>query len=270
MRDSSPSRFQPVAGSSEANSGDGSRACRYALSVARTPGRLRLPRNVARLERGDERRNEPLAPPSAAAQERIAVHLGEEHRIEPFQLERHVYLDGPRLESQLISWDPGKASFQCLRCPGYVFGTEEITEEMIDFTLLWDDGVKPFLAGARTDEERREIARAYRAGELTAEVLRPWRRKQRRKPAAPRPSVEHRRQRVQAWMLGRYGERGVLARVLEDAIQLWREQPCEWARISDLAPVESTLRRYWQQIPDDQVAAAKAAYQARRAIDARS
>jgi len=229
--------------------------------VAPKRGKSSLPRNVASLRRGDERGNDELQAPSAAAQEVIAAHLAE-HGIRALRLARHVYLGGERLESQLISWNPAKASFHCLRCPGFVFGTGEVTEQMVDSTLLWDEGVRPFLAAARTDEERREIARAYRSGELQRELLRPLRRRQRRRPAAARPSVEHRRHSVQAWMLARYRLRGVLARVIEDAIQLWRTQPKEWAKLSDRAPVESTLRRYWQLIPDEQVAAAKATYHA--------
>jgi len=201
-----------------------------------------------------------LAAPSARAQERIRAHLAE-HGIRGFRIEMHVYLGGPHLDSQLISWDPARASFRCERCKGRVFDTGEITADQIALAQMFDSGVQPFLVGPRTAAERDEITRRYLSGELSSAVLQASRKvARRRRVKGARPTVEHRRARVQEWLLERFVVHGVFERVLEEALLLQREAPQEWEQVCDVQRAASTLRRDWQQIDDERVERAKRAH----------
>ena len=206
-----------------------------------------------------------LPAPSRQAQELIGRHLAEEHDIRRFRLDEHVYLGGKRRPSQHISWDPARASFHCDLCPHVVFSTGEVTPEQVTLAQQFDRALDPFLVGARTQKERDEITRRYLGGELSAAVLEVARKTSRRRPVKQaRPAVEHRKARVQAWMLAEYAERGVFERVFEEALRLQREHPERWAEVCDLQRADSTLRRYWQQIDDDKVEAARRAFERRR------
>jgi hypothetical protein len=241
----------------------GSRANRYALSVANKPGKVPLPRNVAGLEPGNERRIDRLAPPSAAAQELIAAHLAG-HGISPFRLGEHVHLGGQRPASQLISWDPGRASFRCQRCPGRVFHSGEISEAMVERAVVFDQGLQPFLLGLTDQKDRREMARRYLVGDANRERLRQLRGADARRRAArgSRPNVEARRAPVQAWLLARVRELGVLERALDLAEQLQHEDPVAWRELCDRLPSRETMRDWWQDLDPRE---RQAAFQAGRA-----
>src|SRR4051794_9068766 len=104
---------------------------------------------------GDEEVVEPverLAPPSRRAQRVAAEHL-RWHGIERFRLAEHVYLGGERAESQVLSWNPAKATFRCGRCETIV-GTGEITEEIVRRAQLFDPVLRSSLAGLRDQAER--------------------------------------------------------------------------------------------------------------------
>jgi hypothetical protein len=140
------------------------------------------------------------------------------------------------------------------------YATGEITPERIELTQLFDERLKPFLTGARNPADRDEITRRYLDGSLGEALLEVAMKKKRRQPAAPRPSVEHRRKRVQEWMLSRYAERGVLARVIEEATLMQNEEIDRWMEIAGARLQPSSLQRYWQLIDDDRVEQAKAEY----------
>lgn len=203
------------------------------------------------------------APPREAALV-AAEHLQRAHGVSGFMVGEHVYLGGPRRDGQLLLWNPALASFACQVC-GRVISTGVITEERLFRARLHAPGLRPFLVFARTPYEREAVTRAFLRGELGEELLRPVLKRARRKPAAARPSVEHRYRRVQAWMLERYSMLGVKQRVIEEALRLQLEDRDAWALIAARPLSESTLNRYWRTIPDGRVAAAKALYQARRA-----
>ena len=206
-----------------------------------------------------------LPPPGAPAQTVMADHLRDEHGIAPFSVERHVYLGGgTRTEEQHLTWDPGRASFHCDLCPGYVFWTGVITDEMVARAQLFNRALDPFLSGARSLEERDEITRRYLAGDLSHAIVEVSRKADRRRaPKQARPTVEHRRAKVQRWMLEEYSRRGVLERVIEEALRLQHAEPARWAEICDVPRADSSLRRDWQQIDDDEVEAAKRAFERR-------
>jgi len=218
----------------------------------------------------DEPGSDQLAPPPAAAQKLIAEHLAG-HGISPFRLREHVHLGGSRAASQLISWDPGRASFQCDRCPGLVVWTGEITDEMVARALLFDQGLQPLLVGLTDPEDRMEMARRYLAGDSNRERLRQLRGAdaQRRAARGSRPMVEARRAPVQAWLLQRVREQGVLERALDQAERLQRDDREAWLRLCDRFPVaRETLRDWWQDIdPRERQAAretGRAAQQAKK------
>ncbi len=202
-----------------------------------------------------------LRPPSAEEQAVAARHLAE-HGID-FELARDVYLGGPRRDEPLL-WEPAKSVFDCQLCETR-FATGVITAERVFSAQLWDDSLKPFLVGARSEQERDEITRRYLAGELSAAVLQASRRASRRRPAKdPRPTVDHRRARVQDWILAQYAIEGVLERVIEKALDLQRDEPDKWrAEACDKPRAASTLRRDWQQIPAELIEQAKRAHRER-------
>lgn len=263
-RDSSLARIHPLRLSGLGRGdepGSASRAIGYPFCVASERGNAEA-RQARQPTPGEDPAADRLEPPSQAAREVIAAHLTSRHEIAPSELDRHIYLGGPREESQIISWNPALATFRCERCQGNVFATGELTRERVMLAQLWDDSLKPFLAGARTSEERDEITRLYLEGKLADAVVLAGRKLSRRRPSpAARPSVGHRRARVQAWMLERYAVRGVFERVIEEAAEMQRGRPDEWQQICDLKLAPSTLRRYWQLIDDERVEQAKQAHQ---------
>lgn len=207
---------------------------------------------------GGEPSFERLDPPLPAAQEQIRAHFAG-HGIRRFQLDRHVYLGGPRKASQIISWDPGRASFHCERCPGRSFWTGEITGSLVERQLLFDQGLAPFLAGLTDPQERAAMARLRFGGELNRLLLDAATASAYRKASAhARPEVDRRRARLQGWMLERYAECGVVARVIEAADELQRLDPPLWQELVGRSLVPSTIRRnYWNRIPADEKAQAK-------------
>lgn len=209
-------------------------------------------------------RLEQLPSPGEHARPVMAAHLSNEHGIAPFSVERHVYLGGARTEEQHLTWDPSRESFQCDLCPGFGFWTGVITDEMVASAQLFNPALEPFLSGSRSLEERDEITRRYLAGDLSHAIVEVSRKAVRRRvPKQPRPTVEHRRARVQQWMLEEYSRRGVVERVIEEALRLQRAEPARWSEICEVPRAASTLRRDWQRIDDDDVEAAKRAFERR-------
>lgn len=179
-------------------------------------------------------------------------HLREDHEIEPFRLDEHVYLGGARERSQHLSWDPARASFRCDLCPGRVFATGMVTDEQIELAQLFDPGLQPHLAGLSSQAERDAMTRLYLDGTVNRERLRQLQGADARRRAArgKRPGVDERRSRLQAWMLERVATGdGVLERVLEQAERMQRDDPAGWARLADRTLSRETLRDYWQDIP---------------------
>jgi hypothetical protein len=203
---------------------------------------------------------ERLAAPSEAAQLLMAEHL-RKHGIEAFKLDAHVYLGPPRLASQLLTWDPGRARFECEQCPGLGFWTGEITSDWVFSTQLFDQGLRPFLAGPHTAETRDEITHRYLTGELTRGLLRASGKAKRRRAAADaRPMVAHYKIQVQRWMLKRYTVRGVFERVVEEAATMQEDDIETWLTLAGKRLAPSTLRRYWQELDDELVEAAQQAH----------
>jgi hypothetical protein len=210
----------------------------------------------------DEARAEPLEllePPGEQAQAVAAAHL-REHGIIEFRLEEHVYLGGPRSPSQQLLWNPAKATFDCGICDTLI-STGEVTDEQVWSAQLFNAGLQTFLTGPHTAEERDQITRRYLSGELTRELVRASSKASRRRPAAsPRPAVAHFKQRVQSWMLERHAARGVFERVIEEAEAMQKDDIEAWLAIAGKRLGASTLRRYWQEIDDRLIEAAKHAY----------
>ncbi len=206
-------------------------------------------------------RLERLPPPGKRGRELMTAHLRDRHGIQPFTVERHVHLGGKRTETQHLTWDAGKASFHCDLCPGVSFGTGEITDEMVEIALLFNENLQPHLAGLTEPGDREEMARRYLAGDLNRERLRQLRGgdARRRSATGARPSVEGRRARLQPWLLARVRERGVLERVLDEAEKMQRNDAAAWAELCDRTLSRETLRDYWQDIDPDERAAASAA-----------
>jgi hypothetical protein len=209
---------------------------------------------------GDETEIAPmerLEAPPAQAQTAMAAHL-HGHGIDDFALDQHVHLGGPRTSSQLLTWNPVKATFACRKCPGRVFATGEITDEIVRSAQRWDTGLQAHLVGLSDQAERDEMTRRYLDGTLNRERLRSLRSggARRRASAGTRPSVDRRRSQLQAWMLVRVRVRGVVERVLEEAEAMQRNAPDAWAALSDRPLSKETLRDYWQDIePADRDAA---------------
>ena len=211
-------------------------------------------------------RVERLSPPGAPARTLMAAHLRKEHGIVSFSAKRHVYLGGgKRTDEQYLTWDPGRASFHCDLCPGVNYGTGEITDAMVKRALLFDQNLQPYLVGLNGPGEREEMARRYLAGDLNRERLRQLRGADARRRSAmgARPSVESRRARLQPWLLARVRERGVLERVLDEAVEMQTNEREAWAKLCDRPLSRETMRDYWQDIDADERASAFAAGRAR-------
>lgn len=187
----------------------------------------------------------------------MAAHL-EEHGAANFSLAQHVYLGGKRQLSQRLTWNPTNETFRCADCPGRVFVTDEITDEMVRQAQLFDDGLKPHLAGLTDAAERYEMTRLYLDGALNEERLRGMRAgAHRRAAASSRPSVDQRRQKLQAWMLEKYAELGVVEQVIDALEELQLTDRARWAELVGRPLARSTLRNYWYDIDPAQRAAAK-------------
>lgn len=213
---------------------------------------------------------ERLPPPPRRMRELMAAHL-QEHGIESFQLARHVYLGGTRRPSQLLTWNPAKASFSCDKCPGEVFVTGEITDSIVASAQRWDAGLKPHLTGLTDPADRDQMTRRYLSGELNRERLRSLRgAAHRRTAAASRPTVEERRRNVQRWMLERYVKLGALERVLEAADELQRTDMDTWLALAFRPLALETLRKYWHDIDPQEKAQAKEVFRQRGRSQRRS
>lgn len=200
----------------------------------------------------------PLAAPPLVAQTKMARHLTKEHGFHDFRLERDVYLGATeRRDSQLLSWSPVQATFRCQRCDGLVVWTGEITDSMLGHAQRFDDGLRPYLTGLESKEERDEMTRLYLSGSLNKERLRELRRAgpKRRAVSDKRPVVAERRNRIQDWLLSRYAEHGVFQRVLEEALEMQHRDPASWREIALCDHrSESSLRRDWQDIDPERKA----------------
>lgn len=187
----------------------------------------------------------------------MAEHL-RGHGIERLLLRRHLHRGGPRKDSQLLTWNPVKASFSCRLCPGQVFATGEITAETVTTVQQFDPGVRAHLVGLTDPVDRDEMTRRYLDGSLNRERLRQLRGAdaRRRSAAGARPAVEHRRRRLQQWMLERMRVHGVFERVLEEADRL---DAAGWAALAVQRLSRETLRDYWQDIPVEERERARAA-----------
>ena len=206
-----------------------------------------------------------LPTPSKAAQQLIRRHLSE-HGIRRFRLADHVYLGGPRAAGQHITWHPDKAAFSCDLCPGFVFGTGEVTDEMVERAQLFDPNLQPHLAGLHTLEEREEMTRLYLSGALNQERLAAAGENAYRAAAArSRPQVAGRRERLQEWMLDRYSELGVVAQVTTAAEALQRTDPALWKEMVGRPLAGSTItKNYWNPIRSSRKFAAKQRFERSR------
>lgn len=197
------------------------------------------------------RKRLPEPPRSALAQMRR--HLVDEHGEADFRPERDLYLGGEaRRHSHVLTWNPGNATFHCDRCPGSVFWTGEITESMVERAQLFNDDLRPHLAGLDR-RERDAMTRHYLRGDLNRERLRQLQGAgaRRRAGSSSRPTVAERRSNVQAWMLDRYVELGTVERVLVAAEELQREDPDAWLAFAFRRLAGDTLRKYWQDVDPD-------------------
>lgn len=209
-----------------------------------------------------------LPAPPLAAQQLIRAHLADKHGIEPFELDRHVHLGGPRSESQLVSWNAAKASYLCRLCPDDVFWTGEWTQEMIESRIRSDPELRPHLVGLFDPAERREMALHVLRGGAGQERLAQLRgaSTRPRRPRTRRPTVEAQRAPVQAWLLARVSEHGVIAEAFRQAQVMQRDDRDAWLELCGRlsVPIE-TLKSWWYEIDRSERDAAVAAGQAARA-----
>ena len=208
-------------------------------------------------------REDQLQAPSREAQALIRRHLAGEHQIRRFRLSEHVYLGAPRRESQHISWDPGKATFHCDLCPGVVFSTGEVTPERILIEQLFNPNLQPHLTGLHTQDERDEMTAYAISGDLNRARLDAAAAAALREATAhSRHMVAARREWLQEWMLARYAELGVVARVIEAAEALQHDDDALWKKHVGRSLVATTIRQdYWDEIPKWCKARAKRAFE---------
>jgi hypothetical protein len=208
-----------------------------------------------------------LHPPSRTAQAGMARHLLEEHDYSEFRLQRDVYLgEGERRAAQLLSWNPVQATFRCDEC-GVTIWTGEITAALVEHAQRFDEGLRGHLVGLGTREERDEMTRRYLNGDLNRQRLRDLRRAGPKRQAASekRPVVAERRRRIQDWLLERYAARGIVQRVLEEAIDMQQSNPSSWQALALCERrSESALRRDWQDIDPARKAAARLQFERSR------
>lgn len=180
----------------------------------------------------------------------MGEHLRGTHGLKSFVIKRDLYLGGPRLPSQCLTWNSAKATFTCDLCPGQVFSSGLVTPERIAKAERFDPALQPHLAGMSDPEERDEMTRRSIDGSLNRERLRNLRTSgpKRRAASLKRPVVEERRRRVQAWLLERYAELGVLEHVLDAAMDLQDDDLDSWLHIAFSRLERVTLRRYWYDI----------------------
>lgn len=247
-----------------------SRSIGYPFSMASKHGKPATPvagRSVREAEPGPEL----LPAPSPAAQDQIRAHLADAHGIVPFELDRHVHLGGPRSESQLVSWNPAKASYLCRLCPDDVFWTGEWTDEMIESRIRSDATVQAHLVGLTDPAERREMALHVLRGDAAQQRLAQSRRTstRQRRPRTRRPTVEAQRAPVQAWLLARVGEHGVIAEAFRQAVRMQSRDREGWLNLCGKWPVPpETLKSWWYEIDRSERDAAVAAGQAGQAARA--
>lgn len=99
----------------------------------------------------------------------MPAHLRNEHGLQRFRLASHVHLGGPRKRSQHITWNPAKATFDCALCPdGVRYSTGEITDERVQSAQMFDEALRPHLAGLMLGDQRDAMTRLYR-GRLNQE-----------------------------------------------------------------------------------------------------
>jgi hypothetical protein len=110
------------------------------------------------------------------------------------------------------------------------------------------------------------MTRRYLGGELNELALRRLRAaaSRRHAAAAARPMVEERYRKVEAWMLERYADHGVVERVLDEAERMQRDDPDAWHRIAGWPLVRGTLRKYWHRIDSRRQQQAYAEFARRR------
>jgi hypothetical protein len=180
----------------------------------------------------------------------MGEHLRGKHGFKSFVIKRDLYLGGPRLRSQCLTWNSAKATFTCNLCPGQVFSSGLVTPERIAKAELLDPALQPHLTGISDRVERDEMTRRSIDGSLNRERLRSLRSSgpKRRAASLKRPVVEERRRRVQAWLLERYTELGVLEHVLDAAMDLQDRDLDSWLHIALTRLERPTLRRYWYDI----------------------
>ena len=184
----------------------------------------------------------------------MGEHLRGTHDFKSFVIKRDLYLGGPRLSSQCLTWNSAKATFKCDLCPGQVFSSGVVTPERIAKAERFDPALKPHLSGITDRAEREEMTRRSIDGSLNRERLRGLRSSgpKRRVASLKRPAIEERRRRVQAWLLERYTELGVFEHVLDAALDLQDHYLDGWLHIALTRLERPTLRRYWYDI-DPQV-----------------
>jgi len=190
-----------------------------------------------------------LAPPQSVL-ELMGEHVRGTHGFKSFVIQRDLCLGGFRLPSQCLTWNSAKATFTCDLCPGQVFSSGLVTPERIAKAERFDPALQPHLAGINDPKERDEMTRRSIDGSLNRERLRDLRSSgpKRRAASLKRPVVEERRRRVQAWLLERYAELGVLEHVLDAAMDFQDRDPDGWRHIAFSRLERVTLRRYWYDI----------------------
>ena len=186
-------------------------------------------------------------------------HLREEHGYKVLRLARDLYLGGERKKGQHLSWNPTTESFRCDLCPGQVFSTGSISPERIRTAQIYDPVLRSHLPGLADQADRDERTRHHLDGSANREELRRLQGAdaKRRRAKGTRPTVDQRRELMQAWLIGQVKTNGGnLERALEKAERLQQEDPEAWAHICDRPLAKGTLRDYWQDIPPEELEAA--------------
>ena len=189
----------------------------------------------------------------------MGEHLRAAHGLKSFVIKRDLYLGGPRLSSQCLTWNSAKASFKCDLCPGQVFSTGSITPERIRTARIYDPVLRSRLPGLADQAEQDEMTRRHLDGSANREELRRLQGAdaKRRRAKGTRPTVDQRRELMQAWLIGQVRTNGgSLECALEKAERLQWEDPEAWARICDRPLGKGTLRDYWQDLPPEEREAA--------------
>ena len=196
----------------------------------------------------EEEAEDRLETPGPSAQAVASGHLRGKHNYRSFRVDRHVYLGGKRVDSQVLSWDPVRAQFHCFICEHNV-ATGEITDAMAQRALLFNRELQVAVAGL-AGAERIELAKRILSGEIASERL----RKERdadplpKGPSSDRPTVQEAHRRVQAWLWGAVAELGTLRAALDEAERVQRTDPATWREANLKLYARETLENIWEEL----------------------